>query len=448
MGRLNRTALAILISTVFLYPFGVQAAKQKHSQPTSAERLIIKRDYKAAFAAMMSRAKKGDSLAQFKVAEMYRLGLGIPKDETAARLWLGKASAAGSNRAAVLLRRLERPILTTAKKLTNSNSANTSTSASVANFENLPKRPSNQPDWLTLAVARKDKAAIEGLTATLQKPVLANTNLALVTATKNADIATLKILVTAKIAKQNDTKSRSPLMLAVAMNNNEMIDVLLQNEPYVEDKNLLSLATKNCQPAIVSKLSAADAKTSTKPNLVLVAQYCSNWPDFKELLRDADINATDSHGRTAAWFAAAKGDTSLLAWLAKSGVDFSLADSDGLSPLHVAAVNKQAFSVRYILSVFDKADIGSLRGTTPLMLAAFVGCTDCIAPLLEKSAEIDQKNSDGDTSLVFAVRGQQMASAALLAKNGANLDARNEAGDTPSKLAERLGFPLLKGATE
>ena len=72
------------------------------------------------------------------------------------------------------------------------------------------------------------------------------------------------------------------------------------------------------------------------------------------------------------------------------------------------------------------------------MLASFAGCAACISPLLEHANDTDQKNSDGDTALMFAVRGGHGDMAKMLVARGANPNARNLNGDTPLKLAKRI----------
>ena len=93
-----------------------------------------------------------------------------------------------------------------------------------------------------------------------------------------------------------------------------------------------------------------------------------------------------------------------------------------------------------LLSKMDSADIPASRGTTPMMLAAYVGCAECVDSLIKKKADVNLKNIDGDTSLMFAVRGLQGQIAQNLLEAGSNPDARNAAGDTPKKLGERLGI--------
>jgi uncharacterized protein len=457
MVLLSKTAFSFAILTSLVISGPAFAAKVKTVVKADANTLIIKRNYKVAVEMLKTLAKSGDSNAQYRLAELYRLGLGTNRDENAARLWLTSASKAGNAKAALLLKRLNNTAPPTIKKAATGGSSNSPTSSTGVDFTKLPNRLAGQPDWLTLAVARKNLAVVSNITSAKFSSPKDNTNLALVTATKNADIATLQKLVSGNVASEADTRGQTPLMVAVASGNAELANTLLQSKASLlakdsKGRSIVELAAADCQPAIFAKLIEAGAEADNKGGnqhpLILIVQNCSNWPDFKRFFSGINFNAMDSLGRGAAWYAAAKGDESLLAWLADSGADMAQADKAGLSPLHIAAMNKQIVVVRYLLSKLDKADPVSERGTTPLMLAAFNGCVECVSPLLEKSASLDLKNVDGDTSLMFAVRGQNSALATQLIEKGANIDARNNSSETPRKLAEKFGLAILKGSSE
>jgi ankyrin repeat protein len=457
MVLLSKTAFSFAILTSLVISGPAFSAKIKAVVKAETNTLIIKRNYKAAVALLTTLAKNGDSKAQYRLAEFYRLGLGTAKDENAARLWLTSASKAGNAKASALLKRLDETAPPTVKKSATQGSGNSSVSSSGVDFSKLPNRQAGQPDWLTLAVARKNTGVVSDITSAKLIMPKGNTNLALVIATKNGDIFIVQKLLVGNVTSDVDTRGQTPLMLAVASGNAELANALLQSKSSLLTKDhkghsAAELAAANCQPAIFAKLieagAEADDKDSNQHPLILIAQNCSNWTDFKRFFSGANFNASDMLGRSAAWHAAAKGDESLLAWLADSGADLALPDKAGLSPLHIAAVNKQVFAVRYLLSKLDKADPVTERGTTPLMLAAFNGCVECISTLLEKSADLNLKNVDGDSSLMFAVRGQNSTLATQLIEKGANIGARNNSGETPSKLAEKFGLAILKGSSE
>jgi ankyrin repeat protein len=447
MARLKFSALVVLLAATVLGPAPTYAAKIKPTVDLNTNGLIIKRKYTAAFAQTLNRAKNGDANAQYHVAVLYRLGLGTAKDEGAAKTWLNAASKKGSAKAAALLTRMNQQPQKTLKKSADPQAGNATSPQGRINFASLPQRAPGQTDWLSLAVARNSDVAIDGILA--KADTNSTRSLALVTATKNQDVTTVNKLLAAHILATSDIGGHSPLSLAIALGNDELMNILVESDAkQAASQQVLQLIAQNCLASPLTKILGVAGPTTAKPSLSVIAKYCGNWPSFKDLYSGSDLNAVDSQGRTAAWYAAAKGDTSLLAWLAKFGADLALADHDGVSPLHSAAVHNQAFSVRYILSLFDKTDFLTARGTTPLMLAAFTGCNACIKTLLEKSGDVDLKNADGDTGLMFAVRGQQNSTATLLLAQGANPDARNSAGETPGKVAERLNVPLLKGTAE
>lgn len=52
-------------------------------------------DYKAAFAWMEKPARRGHPLAQYRLGELYRYGIGTPIDKPRAYLWFNLAAAQG-----------------------------------------------------------------------------------------------------------------------------------------------------------------------------------------------------------------------------------------------------------------------------------------------------------------------------------------------------------------
>ena len=80
-------------------------------------------------------------------------------------------------------------------------------------------------------------------------------------------------------------------------------------------------------------------------------------------------------------------------------------------------------------------------GFTPLHFAAQSQCAEVVLMLVEKGAEIDKKNSVGNTPLglaIFNYRGDGEVIKILL-KAGANPNLQNNAGVSPKTLAQRIG---------
>ena len=444
MAQLNFKTL-LLIATAFfsLTSFTVAAKKPiKAAEVSSVNKQIIKRNYAAAFMQLKANADNGDANAQLKLANMYRLGLGTKRDDAIAQSYYEAAAQAGNKEAILVLNRMHVAVPATEKAKVSGASAKT---IDVIEYGKLPKRGPDEADWLTLAAARGDVKAIKALVQ--QSPQTENS--AMLAATKSAKIEIVSALAAGGVKSSADALGRTPAMLAVSTGNTELLDAVLRSKVDISAKNKLglsaaALAAQTCQTKILEKLLEAgavlDEKNDTSPTLPIIARDCSNWSEFKRFFAKADMNVVDGSGRSAAWYAAQKGDVPLLGWLAEQGANLALADKQGLTPVHVAAMSKQLLSLKFILSKMDSADIPASRGTTPMMLAAYVGCAECVDSLIKKKADVNLKNIDGDTSLMFAVRGLQGQIAQNLLEAGSNPDARNAAGDTPKKLGERLGI--------
>jgi ankyrin repeat protein len=87
-----------------------------------------------------------------------------------------------------------------------------------------------------------------------------------------------------------------------------------------------------------------------------------------------------------------------------------------------------------------------------LRSAAFSGLKDVIEPLLDKGAEIEGKDSIGNTALFVAVVGEHLDVAEALLKNGADINAKDFTHWTPLMRVAHMGltgsvrFLLERGA--
>jgi ankyrin repeat protein len=80
-------------------------------------------------------------------------------------------------------------------------------------------------------------------------------------------------------------------------------------------------------------------------------------------------------------------------------------------------------------------DIG-YHGGTPLILATMSGRRDIAKLLLDRKADIDRTNSDGDTALHEAVLSRNTDFVEFLLDNGANTGISNKEGKTALMLAQ------------
>ena len=406
---------------------------------SSVEALVLKRNYKAAVSALLQAANAGDVKAMVKLGHAYRLGLGIAPDLAEARKWYERAAGAGNAQAKLLLTRFGTEVPATVVKTVGSGTAAKSRSGDDGvDFAHLPARPGGQPGWFEIAAAHQDHVAMTSLHAS------ANGDAALISA-QLGDADGLKA------APQDhatvDGLGRSPVMLALVQDKPDVLAAALNAKPdlALADKQGLTAtgqAAAQCDAAKLAALVAAGAPLSggSNPALVVATRMCTNWADLKAVFAGSDFNVVDPQGHGAAWFAAAKGDVSLLGWIADQGGKLDLADKSGMTPLHSAASASQGLAFRFLLNKGNANVQNSTRSVTPLMLSAYSGCVACVTALLDNKAALDERDSGGDTALMYAVRGLQGKVAQKLVDSGANLNAKNNAADTPAKLGSRLGL--------
>ena len=89
--------------------------------------------------------------------------------------------------------------------------------------------------------------------------------------------------------------------------------------------------------------------------------------------------------------------------LIKSGVDVNKGDSDGITPLILAAVGGHEKLTRMLLDHGAKANGGDRRRNTALMWVAGNGHSpDVVRLLIERGADVHHRNEDGETALKLA----------------------------------------------
>ena len=189
----------------------------------------------------------------------------------------------------------------------------------------------------------------------------------------------------------------------------------------------------------------------------------------KLLQYGADIDATDSDGRTplirlldnrrtdAALFLIEQGaDTEIADNTGHKAIDYATAqglrtvverlsvesttDTHGNTPLHQAAFNGQSEIVRSLLSAYpDMIDTANDVGETPLIIACMKGNLAVARLLIGAGADVNKAQLDGNSSLHFAAwSGNKFIGNDLIAAH-AQADAQNGNGETPLILAAREG---------
>jgi ankyrin repeat protein len=97
-------------------------------------------------------------------------------------------------------------------------------------------------------------------------------------------------------------------------------------------------------------------------------------------------------------------------------------------------VNVVAFLLENGANINDRDTIDQ----TPLIIAAFNGCTDIVKMLLDAGANIEHKNDQGENALISAAQEGHIDTVKLLLEAGADVNQSNTDGETALDLAIRL----------
>lgn len=146
-------------------------------------------------------------------------------------------------------------------------------------------------------------------------------------------------------------------------------------------------------------------KNSDIPLLVYAASYQNSHKNYALALLQAGANpdAADSHGRTAAHWAAVFDNKWLLAQLDSADADLFKPDKDGARPLYYACMNNSYQVATTLIDICPEAHINEETGAnknTPLHVAANrKGSAALIRYMIAAGAAVNATNAHGHTPL-------------------------------------------------
>lgn len=124
-------------------------------------------------------------------------------------------------------------------------------------------------------------------------------------------------------------------------------------------------------------------------------------------------------------------------------------DPRGFSPLVFATYSNQGEITRLLLEKGAEVDARDANGNTALMGIAFKGFTDLAQLLIDEyKAEVNLRNNSGATALSFAAMFGQADMVRLLLEKGADANLTDQNGHTPAKYAAMKGFTDLAALLE
>lgn len=177
--------------------------------------------------------------------------------------------------------------------------------------------------------------------------------------------------------------------------------------------------------------------------ILLESASRGNHERIKKILAldlSVDINAKNKKGETALYMAARSGMIETVKVLIRKGADPDIQNKAGHTPL-LAALRTSSTSSEYMFRISQVARFLIMKGTslsfrdpynrTYLMIASESGRESVITCLLSQpDIEIDGRDRQGLTALMFAVRSKKYETAKALVAAGAKLYLRDNLGKT------------------
>ncbi|MCU0649073.1 MAG: ankyrin repeat domain-containing protein [Gemmatimonadaceae bacterium] len=149
-----------------------------------------------------------------------------------------------------------------------------------------------------------------------------------------------------------------------------------------------------------------------------------------------DVNVAQGDGMTALHWAALRGDVDAIRMLAAAGARVDAATRNGnYLPLHLAARNGRTTAISALLGVGADAKAGtSAGGATALHFAASEGTVEAVRVLLDAGVPVDVRDGAwSQTPLMWAAAAGRTDAAKLLLARGADVKATSKVEDIPAR---------------
>lgn len=232
----------------------------------------------------------------------------------------------------------------------------------------------------------------------------------------------------------------TPLMLAVARGDPELVQAILDRGARLDTKNgkggtALSLAKEQGLEYIASMLegaaggsAGARAQAKALPTPLIDAIREGSLEKVKTLVaKGADVNSRTRSGSTALMFAAESNRPAIAAFLLDKGADANAKNGENNTALIYAAAKGNVGVARVLLKHGADANVKNIGGGTALICAVVEKRVEMAALLVDNGSEVNGKYDDGKTALVMAVEKGDTKMARLLLDRGADANIPDEA---------------------
>ena len=259
-----------------------------------------------------------------------------------------------------------------------------------------------------------------------------------------------------------DSTGKTALMIAAGKGNSDIVKVLLANGANVflqneKGETALSLARKNQHSSIVYRLAklfrkasikefsrnSEDVKITKDQTPLMTAAFNGNVVQLKKLIETgADLEETDSIGRTALFYALLHDEVYAAEFLIEAQANVNHLADGGISPLVLAAELKCDQIIPLLLKAGAKIDHQDQRGKTALIHAAVSGDFETVDQILKENPEVNSKDGEGFSALICSLKENKLNNKEIieaLLKAGAEPNDTDEWKDNSIKIAVKTG---------
>lgn len=241
------------------------------------------------------------------------------------------------------------------------------------------------------------------------------------------------------------------LHLAALRGRKRVLKSLIENRVDLEARSSCSFTALHlasmqghaeCVAELISADANIDARADTEETPLLMAAFFGRQLAANTLLKfGADIDAIQRDGRTAAMAASYLGKTNVLRVLISGGANLDIVDHEGYTALRCAIESGHVAAATLLLKERVRVNTAYTdHQETALHLAVRMNQPAVITALLEKGADIEACDADGDPPLEWAVETGCLELVKLLLEHGAQINRRNPStGETVLLWAVRSG---------
>lgn len=138
-----------------------------------------------------------------------------------------------------------------------------------------------------------------------------------------------------------------------------------------------------------------------------------------------------------------KGTDKMFSLFVNRNPDLTMSDDKGNTLLMTALYANQKNKALMLIQKGCNVEIGNVRGSHPLIVAADKGMITILSRILEKNVPVDKPGPKGMTALIRAAGNNQFDAVNFLLQKGANINQQSDSGYTALICALRYASPAV-----